>query len=182
MVNNSEVGQRWGIVSHAASSSPANSVLIARLGDGAKASVSKRELSPRPAAAELFPPFPSKTPECVQGLESLEERAWSHTSHSTQAELVPAGQPGWSWPRALFWKLSISLPEVPLLSRPPLRFSFLTSARGEIPAEGMGDTSSPLGGGSPATPAESPAEPHSHWATNRAVAPHSLPAAQPRDC
>ncbi|XP_059986686.1 zinc finger protein 792-like isoform X2 [Lagenorhynchus albirostris] len=55
---------------------------------------------------------PGKTPEYVQGLESLQEGPWSHPSHSTQADMVPAGQPGWSWPRALFWKLSISLPEV----------------------------------------------------------------------
>ena len=89
----------------------------------------------------------------------------------TQADLVPAGQPGWSWPRALVWKLSISLPEVPLLSRSPLLFSFLTSARGEIPAASMGDTSSSLAGGSPATPAGSPAEPQSHRATHRAVGP-----------
>ena len=68
VVNNSEVGQRWGIVSHAASSPPARSVLIAKLGDCEEASLSKRELSPRPAAAELFPPFPGKTPECVQRL------------------------------------------------------------------------------------------------------------------
>ena len=68
VVNNSEVGQRWGIVSHAASSSPARSVLIAKLGDREEVSLSKRELSLRPAAAELFPPFPGKTPECVQRL------------------------------------------------------------------------------------------------------------------
>ena len=202
MVNNSEVGHRRGIVSHAASSPHTRSVLIAKLGDHEEASLRKCELSPRPAAAELFPPFPGKTPECVQGLESLDEGAWNHTSDNTQADLVPAGQPGWSWPRALFWKRSISLPEVPLLSwpralfwkrsislpevpllsRPPPLFSFLTSARVEIPAAGMGDTSSSLAGGSPATPAESPAEPHSHRATHRAVAPHSLPPAQPRDC
>ena len=90
---------------------------------------------------------------------------------------MPAGQPGWSWLRALFWKRSISLPEVPLLSRPPLLFSFLTSARGEIPAAGTGDTSSSLAGGSPATPAESPAEPHSHRTTHRAVGP--TPSHQP---
>ena len=77
----------------------------------------------------------------------------------------------------LFRSLSISLPEVPLLSRPRLLFSFLTSARGEIPAAGMGDTSSSLAGGSPATPAESPAEPHSHQATHRAVGP--TPSYQP---
>ena len=91
--------------------------------------------------------------------------------------MVPAGQPGRSWPRALFWKLSISLPEVPLLSRSPLLFSFLTSARGEIPAASMGDTSSSLAGGSPATPAGSPAEPQSHRATHRAVGP--TPSHQP---
>ena len=65
-----------------------------------------------------------------------------------QADLVPAGQPGWSWPQALFWKLSISLPEVPLLFQPPLLFSFLTWAWGEIPVASMGDTSSSLAGGS----------------------------------
>ena len=94
MVNNSEVGQRWGIVSHAASRPPARSVFIAKLGDFEEASLRKRELSPRPAAAELFPLFPGKTPECVQGLESLEEGAWSHTSDSTQARVGacrPAG-------------------------------------------------------------------------------------------
>ena len=64
----SEVSQRWGIVSHAASSSPARSVLIAKLGDREEVSLSKRELSLRPAAAELFPPFPGKTPECLQRL------------------------------------------------------------------------------------------------------------------
>ena len=47
---------------------PARSVLIAKLGDREAASLSKRELSPRPAAAELFPPFPGKTPEYVQRL------------------------------------------------------------------------------------------------------------------
>ena len=47
---------------------PARSVLIAKLGDREEASLNKRELSPRPAAAELFPPFPGKTPECVQRL------------------------------------------------------------------------------------------------------------------
>ena len=177
MVNNSEVGQRWGTVSYAASSPHTRTVLIAKLGDRAKASLSKCELSPRPAAAELFPPFPGKTSERVQRLESLEEGPWGHTSESTQADLVPAGQEGWSWPRALFWKLSISLPEVPLPSRPPLLFSFLTSARGEIPTTGMGDTSSSLAGGSPATPAEGPAEPHSHRATHRAVGP--TPSHQP---
>ena len=41
----------------------------------------------------------------------------------------------------------------------------------------MGDTSSSLAGGSLATPAESPAEPHSHWATHRAVGP--TPSHQP---
>ena len=110
----------------------------------AEASLNKGVQSPRPAAAELFPPFPGKTPEYVQGLERLEEGPWSHTSNSTQANLVPAGQPGWSWPRAPFRKLSIVLPEIPHLSRPPLLFSFLTSVRREIPAEGMGDTSSSL--------------------------------------
>ena len=68
MVNNFEVGHSWGIVSHAASSPPARSVLIAKMGDGEEASLSKRELSPRPAAAEIFPPFPGKTLECVQRL------------------------------------------------------------------------------------------------------------------
>ena len=62
VVNNSEVGQRWGIVSHAARRPPASSVLIAKLADS-EASLSKRELSPRAAAPELFPPFPGKTPE-----------------------------------------------------------------------------------------------------------------------
>ena len=93
--------------------------------------------------------------------------------------MVPAGQPGWSWPRALFWKISISLPEVPLLSWSPLLFSFLTSARGEIPTAGIGDTSSSLAGGSPATPAESPAEPHSQRGTHKAVVAPSLPPARP---
>ena len=161
---------------------PARSVLIAKLGDCAEASLSKRELSSRPAAAELFPQFPGKTPESVQGLESLEEGPWSHTSDSTQADLVPTGQAGWSWPRAHFWELSISLPEIPLLSRTPLLFSLLTSAWGEIPAADMGDTSSSLAVGSLTTPAESPAEPHSHRATQKTVAPHSLPPAQPRHC
>ena len=41
VVNNSEVGQRWGIVPHAASSPPAMSVLIAKLGDREEASLSK---------------------------------------------------------------------------------------------------------------------------------------------
>ena len=68
VVNNSEVGQRWGIISHAASSSNTRSVLIAKLGDREEASLIKCELSPRPFAAELFPPFPGKTPECVQRL------------------------------------------------------------------------------------------------------------------
>ena len=68
VVNNSEVGHRWGIISHAASSPHTRSVLIAKLGDREEASLSKRELSLRPAAAELFPPFPGKTPECVQRL------------------------------------------------------------------------------------------------------------------
>ena len=68
VANNSEVGQRWGIVSHAASRPPARSVLIARLGDHAQASLSKRELAPRPATPELFPPFPGKTPEYVHRL------------------------------------------------------------------------------------------------------------------
>ena len=182
VVNNSEVGQWWGIISHSASRPHATSVLIAKLGDRAEASVSKRGLSPRPAAAEMFPPFPGKTPEYVQGLESLEEGPWSHMSDSMPADLVPAGQPGWSWPWVLFWKLSISLPEIPLLSRPPLLSSSLTSAQGEIPAAGMGDTSSSLAGGILATAAESPAEPHSHWATHKAVASHSLPPVQPQDC
>ena len=177
VVNNSEVGHRWGIVSHAASSSPSMSVLIAKLGDREEASLSKCELSRRPAAAEFFPPFPGKTPESVQGLESLEQGPWSHTSDSTQADLVSAGQAGWSWPQALFWKLSISLPEVPLLYRPPLLFSFLTSAWGEIETAGMGDTSSSLAGGSLATPAECPAEPHSHRATHKAMGP--TPSHQP---
>ena len=90
---------------------------------------------------------------------------------------MPERQPGWSWPRALFWKLSISLPEVPLLSRPPLLFSFHASVQGEIPTASMGDTSSSLAGGSPATPAESLAEPHSHRATHRALGP--TPSHQP---
>ena len=68
VVNNSEVGHRRGIVSHAASSPHTRSVLIAKLGDCEEASLSKRELRPRPAAAELSPPFPGKTPECVQRL------------------------------------------------------------------------------------------------------------------
>ena len=102
---------------------------------------------------------------------TLKPRGRATPATARRPELVPAGQAGWSWPRALFWKLSISLPEVPLPSRPPLLFSFLTSARGEIPAAGMGDTSSSLAGGSQATPAESPAEPHSHGATHRAMGP-----------
>ena len=53
----------------------------------------------------------------------------------------------------------------------------ISSARGEIPTAGAGDTSSSLAGGSPATPAESPAEPHSHRATHRAVGP--TPSHQP---
>ena len=81
--------------------------------------------------------------------------------------------------QTLFWKLSTSLPEIPLLSRPPLLFSFLTSARRAIPAAGMGDTSSSLAGGSLATPAESPAEPHSHRATQKATHGPSLPPTSP---
>ena len=102
-------------------------------------------------------------------------RATPATAH--RPELVPAGQAGWSWSRGLFWKLSISLPELPLLSRPPLLFSFLTSARGEIPTSGISDTSSSLAGGSLGTPAESRAEPHSHRATHKAVGP--TPSHQP---
>ena len=81
----------------------------------------------------------------MHGPYRLEERASSHASDSTLAELAPTGHAGWSWPRALFWKLSISLPKLPLLSGPPCLFScFLTSAREELPVAGTGGTSSSL--------------------------------------
>ena len=86
----------------------------------------------------------------------------------------------WDGPGLDAFLKAFHLPELPLLSGPPLPFScFLTSAWGELPVAGTGNTSSSLAGSSPATPVEGPAEPHSERVTRKAMAPHSLPPAQP---
>ena len=54
----------------------------------------------------------------------------------------------------------------------------ISSARGELPTAGTGDTASSLAGGSPTTPVEDPAEAHSAQATCTAIVPQ-LPPTSP---
>ena len=111
---------------------PPRSILSGKLGDHTEASLSKPWLSPRLAAPELPPPFPDKILEYKQRAHRREERAWSHPRNSMLAELAGADQAGWPWPRSLFWKLSISLPELPLLYCSHCLFPyFLTPAWGD---------------------------------------------------
>ena len=82
----------------------------------------------------------------MQGPHRLEERACSHPSDSTRATWAPARHTGRSWPRLLFWKLSIPLPELPVLSWP--HCPFLASS----PLPGENFQQSPTQTGPPSRP------------------------------
>ena len=119
---------------------PPRSILSGKLGDHTEASLSKLWLSPRLAAPELHPLFPGKTREYEQRPHRLEERAWSHPSDSTLAKLTGAAKQDGPDPGGLFWKISISLPELPPQSWLPLSFLLLPHPRlGRYPMAGMGD-------------------------------------------
>ena len=150
---NSEDGQGWGLTCsqqpflclstpllRPLHHPPPRSILSGKLGDHTEASLSKLRLSPSLAAPEPHPLFPGKTPEYEQRPHRLVERAWSHPSDSTLAKLTCVGQAGWSWPRGLFWKISISLPELPPQFWLPLSFFLLPHPRlGRHPTAGVGD-------------------------------------------
>ena len=136
---NSEDGQGWGLTCSQQPftiSSPLPHPLLHPIPQGASSVgswgthrrplLSKPWLSPRLAAPEPHPPIPGKIPEYAQRPHRLEESAWSHPSDSTLAKLALAGQAGWSCPRGLFWKLSVSLQELALQSWLPLPFLLLT--------------------------------------------------------